>query len=96
MPHLQAEWSGPSAGAWDVATVILGGQGTPNGEKAILTSAALALDEERPGAEEAAVVETTAQVSGSSALRTRLALLLIVVVQVAWLAALGYAVLAFA
>ena len=62
-----------------------------------MTSAALALDEERPEVEAGhGRRDARPPSSAHSALRTRLALALIVVVQVAWLAALGYAVLAFA
>ena len=60
-----------------------------------MTSAALAIEEEaRPF--ELTVVEPEQAAEPGGSLRTRLALTLIVVVQVAWLAALGYAVLAFA
>ena len=59
-----------------------------------MTSAAVALDEEaRPF--ELTVVELEPEAQSGS-VGTRLALTLIVVVQLAWLAALGYAVLAFA
>ena len=60
-----------------------------------MTSAALVGDEERHAVESATVIEMPAPAAAHSALRTRLAVALIVLVQVAWLAALGYAVLAF-
>ena len=61
-----------------------------------MTSAALVLDEERPAVEPPAVSEPPPRVAADGTLRTGLALALIVVVQVAWFAALGYALVAFA
>ena len=86
MPHLQAERSGPSAGA---GAKTRGNTGT-------VTSAALALKEDRHSFELSVVAEPALEAPAAAALRTRLALALIVLVQVAWLGALGYAVLAFA
>ena len=60
-----------------------------------MTSAALTGDQERHAVESATVIEMPAPTASHSMLRTRLAVALIVLVQVAWLAALGYAVLAF-
>jgi hypothetical protein len=60
-----------------------------------VTSAALALDE-NPGSFELSVVGQPAlEAPAAGSVRTRLALALIVLVQVAWLAGLGYAVLSF-
>ncbi len=60
-----------------------------------MTSAALVGDEARHAVESSTVIELPAPAAAHSTLRTRLAFALIIVVQVAWLAALGYAVLAF-
>jgi hypothetical protein len=61
-----------------------------------VTSAALVLDEESRAFDLTVVSEPAPQAPPAGALRTRLALGLIVLVQVAWLGTLGYAVLAFA
>jgi hypothetical protein len=60
-----------------------------------VTSAALAGDDARHAVESGTVIEMPAPAAAHSTLRTRLAIALIVLVQIAWLAALGYAVLAF-
>ena len=60
-----------------------------------MTSAALVGDQERHAVESATVIEMPTPAAAHSTLRTRLAVAVIVLVQVAWLAALGYAVLAF-
>jgi hypothetical protein len=60
-----------------------------------VTSAALPLDEERRSFELTVVAEPAFEASADGQLKTRMALALIVLVQVAWLGALGYAVLTF-
>ena len=60
-----------------------------------MTSAALVGDQERHAVESSTVIEMPAPAAAHSTLRTRLAVAVIVLVQVAWLAILGYAVLAF-
>jgi hypothetical protein len=61
-----------------------------------VTSAALVVDQDRRPFDLAVVAEPAPEAPAAGSLQTRLTLTLIVVVQVAWLAALGYAVLAFA
>jgi hypothetical protein len=61
-----------------------------------VTSAALVLDEDPRAFDLTVVGEPALQPPAPGALKNRLALALIVLVQVAWLATLGYALLAFA
>ena len=61
-----------------------------------MTSAALVLDEDPRALDLTAVSETATEARAAGSLQTRFALVLIIVVQAAWLAALGYAVLTFA
>jgi hypothetical protein len=60
-----------------------------------VTSAALVLDEDPRTFDLTVVDEPAPEAPAAVALQTRLALTLIVVVQIAWLAALGYAALAY-
>jgi hypothetical protein len=61
-----------------------------------VTSAAFVLEEDPRRFDLAVVAEPAPEAPATGSLQTRLALTLIVAVQVAWLAALGYAALAFA
>jgi hypothetical protein len=61
-----------------------------------VTSAALAFEEDRRRHELTLVAEPAFEAPAKAHLKARVALALIVLVQVAWLGALGYAVLALA
>ena len=102
MPHLPAERSGHSAGAAAEARAILWSATTAQkaiakricGEEPVSSAARAKNHDPRPF--ELAAITLEPDIPSAGTLQMRLTLMLIVVVQVAWLMALGYLVLAFA
>ena len=104
MPHLQADGTGHSAGARLEALAILRcATAAPSEhrlrrfrERTTVTSAALVLDEDPRATELTVVSELPRQSRLAGSFQSGLALTVIVVVQVGWLAALGYGLLIYA